>query len=59
MKAKPWEAKAVDLIYKDKDPVTVGVVPRDLLDIAAWLNTHIKLGPNEHAYVVTYDVILN
>lgn len=58
-KPKPWEGVAVDLVYRDKDPVTLAVLPRDI-DLAEWLTHNVerpKLG--EHCFVYTYDVILN
>ena len=58
-KVKPWEGIAVDLVYRDKDPVTVAVLPRDI-DLSTWLPQNIerpKLG--EHCFVYTYDVTLH
>jgi len=58
-KAKPWEAIAVDLVYRDKDPVTVAVLPRDYPDLSEWLSANIKRPiPGEHCFVYTYDVTL-
>lgn len=57
-KYKPYEYTAIDLVYKDKDPVTIAVVPRDT-DLSIWLPQHVaqpKTG--EHFFVYTYDVCL-
>lgn len=59
-KAKPWEMVAVDLVYRDKDPVTVVVLSRDYPDLEGWIRANIK-HPNsgEHVFVYTYDVTLH
>lgn len=59
-KAKPWEGIAVDLVYQNKDPLTVAVLPRDCPDLSDWLTKnveHPKLG--EHAFVYTYNVTIH
>lgn len=59
LKVKPWECVAVDLVYRDKDPVTVAVLPRNT-DLSAWLPQNVerpKIG--EHCFVYTYDVTLH
>jgi len=58
-KAKPWEAIAVDLVYRDKDPVTVAVLPRDFPNLEDWLTFNIKRPtPGTHVFVYTYDITL-
>lgn len=60
IKAKPWEGLAVDLVYRDKDPVTVAVLPRDHPDLADWLGKNVpRPDPNEHVFVYTYDVTIH
>lgn len=57
---KSWEGIAIDLVYRDKDPVTVAVVPRNIADLSGWIVRnveHPKLG--EHCFVYTYNVVLH
>lgn len=41
-KAKPWEFVAVDLIYRDKEPVTIALLPADYPDLEGWMHQHVK-----------------
>jgi hypothetical protein len=58
--ARSWEFIAIDLVYRDKDPVTVAILPRNYPDLSAWLTQNVerpKIG--EHVFVYTYDVTLH
>lgn len=58
-KAKSWEYTAVDLVYLNKDPVTIAVVPRGT-DLDTWIAQNVekpKLG--EHCFIYTSDITLH
>jgi hypothetical protein len=58
MKYKHWEMIAVDLIYMDKEPVTLAVLPRDT-ELGAWMDANIKRSPGEHRFVYTYNITVH
>ena len=60
VKVKPWEGLAVDLVYRDKDPVTIAVLSRQRPDLEQWLSRNIerpKFG--EPFFVYTYEVTVH
>ena len=59
-KVRPWEGLAVDLVYRDKDPVTIAVLSRHMPDLEQWLSRNVerpKLG--ELCFVYTYEVTVH
>jgi len=60
LKYQPWEFLAIDLVYLDKDPVTVALVPRTTVDVYQWLQEHLKPAtqPHRHVGVYAYPVTL-
>ena len=59
MKTKLWEYTAIDILYKDNDPETVAVLPRDYPNVHDWIRKNIEHPKaNEHCFVYTYPVTL-
>jgi hypothetical protein len=63
MKAKfqPWEFLAIDLIYIDKDPVTIALIPRGTPDLSKWMEDNIRppVGPSQHIGVYAWPITLH
>lgn len=59
-KVKSWEGLAIDLVYRDKDPVTVAVLQKDHPNLEGWISKNIKRpSPTEVCFVYTYDVTIH
>ena len=59
-KINSWEGLAVELVYRDRDPVTIAVLPRQGIDLMEWMNQNIKRPQiGEHFFVYTYDVTVH
>jgi hypothetical protein len=41
-KYKPWEYLAIELLYINKDPVTIAVISRNEPNVMEWLQKHLK-----------------
>jgi len=41
-KFQPWEMLAIELVYIDKDPVTIALIPRGTPDLPKWIEEHVK-----------------
>lgn len=60
-KAQPWEYLAIDLIYLNKEPVTIALVHRDTRNMDAWIKEHVKPTdkPLTHIGVYAWPVTLH